>query len=176
MSSGYYRLLAATIITLAVSAPALAEGFVTRYGVEPVIHTTPPPLVPEAQVERLQVTTHFALDRSRISPQDDGELTRLVATVEQLRPSYGMGRDGYLVNGEIIGYTDNVGSNSYNDALSRQRALAVQSYLEGLGADTGQFTVYGMGKRQPVADNSTADGRALNRRTEVDLKLLVKPQ
>ena len=67
----------------------------------------------------------------------------------------------------ITGYTDNVGEPGYNSKLSLQRAEAVRDYLTGLGADPKRFQVNGAGETKPIADNSTAEGRAKNRRVEV---------
>ena len=67
----------------------------------------------------------------------------------------------------ITGYTDNVGEANFNSTLSLQRAEAVRDYLISLGADPQKFQVSGAGETNPVADNSTDEGRAKNRRVEV---------
>lgn len=67
----------------------------------------------------------------------------------------------------IEGYTDSVGSDDYNQGLSRRRAESVQSYLVGQGIDQGRLTASGLGENAPVADNESATGRQLNRRVEV---------
>ena len=67
----------------------------------------------------------------------------------------------------ITGYTDNVGAPDYNATLSLQRAEAVRDYLISLGADPTKFQVSGAGEAKPIADNSTEEGRAKNRRVEV---------
>jgi outer membrane protein OmpA-like peptidoglycan-associated protein len=67
----------------------------------------------------------------------------------------------------ITGYTDNVGGTDSNSALSQQRAAAVRDHLISLGADPQKFQVSGAGETQPIADNSTDEGRAKNRRVEV---------
>ena len=67
----------------------------------------------------------------------------------------------------IEGYTDSVGSDDYNQALSSRRAESVQSYLVGQGIDRGRLTASGLGESAPVADNESAMGRQLNRRVEV---------
>lgn len=68
---------------------------------------------------------------------------------------------------EVEGYTDNVGDKSANQKLSEQRARAVANWLADHGVDRSRLTVKGYGESQPVADNSTADGRAKNRRVEL---------
>lgn len=67
----------------------------------------------------------------------------------------------------IAGYTDNVGSNDGNMQLSKERALAVKAYLVKKGVLASRLKAEGFGMSQPVADNSTAVGRAENRRTEI---------
>jgi outer membrane protein OmpA-like peptidoglycan-associated protein len=67
----------------------------------------------------------------------------------------------------IAGYTDNVGEEDFNLALSLQRAAAVRDHLVTLGADPTKFEVSGGGETNPVADNTTDEGRAQNRRVEV---------
>lgn len=65
---------------------------------------------------------------------------------------------------EIAGHTDDLGGDDYNQALSARRAYAVKDYLAGLGVDPARLVATGYGALRPVADNSTEDGRALNRR------------
>ncbi|MDR1652152.1 MAG: OmpA family protein [Prevotellaceae bacterium] len=66
----------------------------------------------------------------------------------------------------IIGHTDNIGSDAYNDALSKDRALSVRNYLVNRGVDASMITTDGAGERQPIAGNDTPDNRARNRRVE----------
>ena len=68
---------------------------------------------------------------------------------------------------EIQGHTDNVGTAAANLALSRERAAAVKAALIRAGIDGGRLTTSGFGDTQPVADNSTEEGRARNRRVEL---------
>lgn len=64
----------------------------------------------------------------------------------------------------VVGHTDSSGSDSYNMTLSKNRAEAVTNYLVGRGLDAGRFTTQWYGETQPKYDNSTAEGRAKNRR------------
>jgi outer membrane protein OmpA-like peptidoglycan-associated protein len=66
---------------------------------------------------------------------------------------------------EVGGHTDAVGSDQDNQLLSEQRAKAVYDYLVESGIDASRLSYRGYGESQPVADNSTPDGRAKNRRT-----------
>jgi OOP family OmpA-OmpF porin len=70
----------------------------------------------------------------------------------------------------ITGYTDNVGGPDFNSALSLQRAEAVRDALISLGADPSKFQIKGAGEAMPIADNSTDEGRARNRRVEVQVE------
>jgi hypothetical protein len=70
---------------------------------------------------------------------------------------------------EIGGHTDVTGSDSYNQELSEARALSVVNYLVGKGLSNNRLTYKGYGKSSPVHDNSTTEGRRMNRRTEVKI-------
>ncbi len=67
---------------------------------------------------------------------------------------------------EIQGYTDNVGSERYNQKLSEKRAQSIMHYLVSKGVSSSRLTAKGYGESNPIADNRTADGRAMNRRIE----------
>jgi outer membrane protein OmpA-like peptidoglycan-associated protein len=68
---------------------------------------------------------------------------------------------------EIEGHTDSVGTEEYNQTLSEKRAATVRDYLVGSGVSIDNVTARGLGKSDPVADNSSAAGRKLNRRVEM---------
>ena len=70
-------------------------------------------------------------------------------------------------NVKIIGYTDNTGRVDYNQMLSEKRAKSVYDYLTEQGVSTDRMVYEGKGVHDPVADNSTAAGRSLNRRVEI---------
>lgn len=71
---------------------------------------------------------------------------------------------------EIVGYTDSTGARQHNMDLSLARAQSVATYLTSQGVDGSRLSSRGMGPDQPIATNATADGRAQNRRVEVNLK------
>ncbi len=71
---------------------------------------------------------------------------------------------------QVIGHTDSTGAADYNQSLSEKRATAVSDYLVSQGVDAGLLSSKGMGESQPIADNSTKDGRANNRRVELQVK------
>jgi len=68
---------------------------------------------------------------------------------------------------QVEGYTDAIGSDEYNQTLSEKRAEAVRDYLVSSGVSMNNVAAQGLGKADPVADNSTAAGRKLNRRVEM---------
>jgi outer membrane protein OmpA-like peptidoglycan-associated protein len=70
----------------------------------------------------------------------------------------------------VGGHTDSVGADAYNQGLSERRAAAVKDYLVGKGVDSSRLTTTGYGESSPIASNDTADGRALNRRVELNLE------
>ncbi len=71
---------------------------------------------------------------------------------------------------QVIGHTDSTGAAAYNQSLSEKRAQAVSDYLVSQGVDAQQLSSKGMGESQPFADNSTKEGRANNRRVELQVK------
>jgi outer membrane protein OmpA-like peptidoglycan-associated protein len=73
---------------------------------------------------------------------------------------------------DVYGHTDSTGSDSHNFDLSQRRALSVANYLNGQGVDSRRFAVTGFGATRPVASNATSEGRAQNRRVEIQLSPL----
>ena len=69
----------------------------------------------------------------------------------------------------IKGYSDNAGSGTYNKKLSAFRANIVKSYLVGQGITPSRINTVGMGEKDPIKSNRTAEGRRANRRVEVEL-------
>lgn len=67
----------------------------------------------------------------------------------------------------IIGHTDNTGSDAINDPLSVNRAASTRQYLAARGVDPARIAIDGRGSREPIADNASAQGRAMNRRVEI---------
>jgi outer membrane protein OmpA-like peptidoglycan-associated protein len=99
----------------------------------------------------------FDVGRATIKPQFYGALDSVASTLNQ----YGKTRI------EIEGHTDSTGSAEMNQQLSENRAMAVASHLASRGVPRDRMYAIGYGKTQPIADNSTAEGRARNRRVEI---------
>lgn len=99
----------------------------------------------------------FDVGRYAIKPNMRPVLDRLASTLNQ-HP---------VTTVTIIGHTDSTGSDAVNDPLSVNRAASNRDYLVQRGVSAQRIAVDGRGSRQPVADNSTASGRAMNRRVEI---------
>lgn len=99
----------------------------------------------------------FATGQSALRPEARDNLSRLIEFVQR-RP------EAQVL---IEGHTDSSGSASQNQALSEKRAQSVRQALIEEGVDPRRLTAVGMGQGQPIGDNSTAEGRARNRRVEV---------
>ena len=99
----------------------------------------------------------FAFNKAELSAQAGPRLDKLANFLKQFP-------DRKLL---IEGYTDSVGSESYNQELSERRAMAVRDALVQRGVDTSRIGARGYGKAYPVADNASPEGRAMNRRVEI---------
>ncbi len=99
----------------------------------------------------------FDVGRYAIKPNMRPVLDRLASTLNQ-HP---------VTTVTIVGHTDSTGSDAVNDPLSINRAASTRDYLVQRGVSAQRIAVDGRGSRQPVADNSTASGRAMNRRDEI---------
>ncbi len=99
----------------------------------------------------------FASDSYELDPRSRAELDKLVEFLLQ----------NPLAVVEISGHTDNIGTPAYNQALSRQRATAVVTYLQASGIPATRLRAMGYGQDKPLAGNESEEGRAQNRRTEL---------
>jgi OOP family OmpA-OmpF porin len=126
-----------------------------------VAQTLLTPLDKELVYETHTVSAHalFDFDKSILKDQGKAELHKLAGIIEDQGMTVG--------DIDVVGHTDNVGSDAYNQRLSVRRATAVRNYLVSQGVDAGIIDVMGMGKRDPVASNETPEGRAKNRRVDV---------
>ncbi|WP_421874097.1 OmpA family protein [Marinoscillum sp.] len=99
----------------------------------------------------------FALDSYDLKSETRSNLSELSETLNKYENT----------NILIEGHTDATGPDAYNQTLSEQRANTVATYLTSQQVKASRLTTMGYGESQPVADNSTAEGRAQNRRVEV---------
>ena len=99
----------------------------------------------------------FDVDKATLKDQSKQELAELAVILNKYDDT----------NILLEGHTDSTASEEYNLDLSRLRAQSVSNELATDGVNPSRFTIMGYGESQPIADNSTAEGRALNRRVEV---------
>lgn len=99
----------------------------------------------------------FGFDSSTVRPEFNNTLSNLAGVLNQYPQT----------KIDVIGHTDSVGSDAYNQNLSEQRAQAVANKLRDYGVASQRLYVLGRGESQPVASNDTEAGRAQNRRVEV---------
>lgn len=145
------RILRRWLLMLActlLAAPAWADE------VAPPVDSPPP--IPRRVVLR---GIKFGSDTAYIEPASAGVL-ELVA--ERLR-------ENPNVRVRIEGYTDEQASEAHNLELSQERAEAVKRILVGFGVAADRLDPVGLGEADPIASNDTAEGRALNRRVELDV-------
>ena len=117
-----------------------------------------PAPVPEPIPETIVLEgVNFDFDKDTLKPMAREILDHAV-TVLQQHPG---------MRFSISGHTDSIGSDQYNDGLSLRRANAVRDYLVQHGVASGRLDVSSHGEMNPVADNATAEGRAMNRRVEI---------
>jgi OOP family OmpA-OmpF porin len=120
-----------------------------------------PVVVPAPTSEKVTFAADafFDFDKAVLKPEGKAKLDDLVSKMSGL-------------NLEVIiavGHTDSVGSDAYNQKLSIRRSEAVKSYLVSKGVEKNRVYTEGKGEKQPVADNKTAEGRAKNRRVEIEV-------
>jgi outer membrane protein OmpA-like peptidoglycan-associated protein len=102
----------------------------------------------------------FATDSAELRPDLVRDLSAVAASLNKYKDS----------TVEVIGHTDNAGSNAYNLDLSQRRASTVASSLIGYGVAAARVRAIGRGEDQPIATNLTPEGMALNRRVEIIIR------
>ena len=152
--------------TPATAAPGCDGALAPVVAPAPVVVAPPvaaPAVVPVAPPAATKVTyaadAFFDFDKSVIKPAGKEKLDDLIGKIKD-------------INLEVIiavGHTDSVGSDSYNQKLSVRRSEAVKAYLVSKGIEKNRVYTEGKGEKQPVADNKTAEGRAKNRRVEIEV-------
>lgn len=122
--------------------------------------------VVEAVVEVVEIdevivvnNLHFAFNSADLTAADKSVLDTVASKLSQDAPNAKL---------SLVGFTDSVGSDAYNLKLSERRAMSVANYLVASGVPQANIVaVGGMGEADPVADNASADGRAMNRRVVI---------
>jgi OOP family OmpA-OmpF porin len=119
----------------------------------------PAPQPPAATKVTYAADAFFDFDKSVLKPEGKAKLDDLVGKIKG-------------INLEVIiavGHTDSVGTDAYNQRLSVRRAESVKAYLVSKGIEKNRVYTEGKGEKQPVADNKTSEGRAKNRRVEIEV-------
>ena len=114
-----------------------------------------------AEPVRVELDVKFDFDKAKVKPESYGDIKNLADFMTQ-----------YPQTSTVVeGHTDAVGSDAYNQGLSERRANAVRDVLVneyGVGGE--RVNAVGYGETRPVADNASADGRAVNRRVEAEVE------
>lgn len=150
---------------IAPAAPAPAPAPVAAPAPAPVAAPAPAPVAapvvaaPVAAKVTYAADAFFDFDKSVLKPEGKAKLDDLVSKVQ------GISLEVIIA----VGHTDAVGSDAYNQKLSVARSDAVKAYLVSKGIEKNRVYTEGKGEKQPAADNKTADGRAKNRRVEIEV-------
>ena len=153
----------ATAIGIGAISGALIGGLFGHCAFDPLNEEEPPPPPPPAPpppVNRKIVLrgVNFDFDKSNIRP-DAAEILSEAARILGEEPD---------VRVSVDGHTDARGTDAYNERLSERRAQAVVERLERLGISPSRLQPQGFGESRPVASNDTEEGRAQNRRVELN--------
>ena len=114
-----------------------------------------------AEAVRVELDVKFDFDKAQVKQESYGDIKALADFMKQ-----------YPQTSTVVeGHTDSVGSDAYNQGLSERRANAVREVLVNqYGVESNRVQAVGYGESRPVADNATADGRAINRRVEAEVE------
>jgi OOP family OmpA-OmpF porin len=121
----------------------------------------PPPPMPAYEKHTISATALFDFDKYALKPEGKEAISGIVDEIKTSKNK--------VIDINVVGHTDSVGTEEYNQELSVRRANAVKDYMVSEGVDPSIIDVKGMGEAEPVASNSTAEGRAQNRRVEISV-------
>jgi len=107
----------------------------------------------------LQADTLYDFNKSDLKPEGKATLDKIAADLSKIKLEVII----------AVGNTDSVGTDAYNMALGQRRAQSVKTYLTSKGVDGSRIYTESKGKSNPVASNATAEGRAKNRRTDIEV-------
>ena len=107
----------------------------------------------------LQADTLYDFNKSDLKPEGKATLDKIAADLKKIKLEVII----------AVGNTDSVGTDAYNMALGQRRAQSVKTYLVSKGVDGSRIYTESKGKSNPVASNATAEGRAKNRRTDIEV-------
>ena len=107
----------------------------------------------------LQADTLYDFDKATLKPEGKATLDKIAADLSKIKLEVII----------AVGNTDSVGTDAYNMALGQRRAQSVKAYLVSKGVDGSRIYTESKGKSNPVASNATAEGRAKNRRTDIEV-------
>jgi OOP family OmpA-OmpF porin len=107
----------------------------------------------------LQADTLYDFDKATLKPEGKATLDKIAADLNKIKLEVII----------AVGNTDSVGTDAYNMALGQRRAQSVKAYLVSKGVDGSRVYTESKGKSNPVASNATAEGRAKNRRTDIEV-------
>ncbi|OWF65071.1 hypothetical protein B6A14_04460 [Polynucleobacter hirudinilacicola] len=107
----------------------------------------------------LQADTLYDFDKATLKPEGQATLDKIARDLSKIKLEVII----------AVGNTDSVGSDAYNMALGQRRAQSVKAYLVSKGVDGSRIYTESKGKSNPVASNATAEGRAKNRRTDIEV-------
>ena len=147
---------------VAAPAPAPAPAPVAAPPAPAAAPVPAPVVVPPAPVSEkvtFAADAFFDFDKSVLKPEAKAKLDDLVSK------SSAVALEVIIA----VGHTDSVGTDGYNQKLSISRSEAVKAYLVGKGIEKNRVYTEGKGEKQPVADNKTSEGRAKNRRVEIEV-------
>ncbi len=139
------------------AAPAPAAAAAAAPAAAPV--PAPAAAAPTSEKVSYAADAFFDFDKSVLKPEGKAKLEDLVSKLQ--------GTDIEVI--VATGHTDAIGTDAYNMKLSMRRANAVKAFLVSKGIPESRVFTEGKGERQPVADNKSRQGRAQNRRVEVEV-------